>query len=149
MLAATGVPASSLKLEVTESAFIGDLDAARATVAKLQALGIEWSLDDFGTGYSSLSYLHRLHIDTVKVDCSFVQRMSEGDDGLEMVRAIVSLGHNLGMNVVAEGVETETQLVALRSLGCEYRQGFLFSRPVEAAAASLLIASQRMCAQPA
>jgi diguanylate cyclase (GGDEF)-like protein/PAS domain S-box-containing protein len=146
VLASTGLQASSLKLEVTESAFIGDLDAARATVGKLQALGIEWSLDDFGTGYSSLSYLHRLRIDTVKVDRSFVQRISEGDDGLEMVRAIVSLGHNLGMDVVAEGVETATQLAALQSMGCEYCQGYLFSRPVEAGAASLLIASQPMYA---
>jgi EAL domain-containing protein (putative c-di-GMP-specific phosphodiesterase class I) len=146
ILAATGLDASYLKLEVTESAFIGDVDAARATVERLQRIGIEWSLDDFGTGYSSLSHLHRLQLDTIKVDRSFVLRMGDGDEGLEMVRAIVALGHNLGMDVVAEGVETESQLTALRALGCEFCQGFLFSRPVDARAATRLIASQPMLA---
>ncbi len=146
VLASTGLSASSLKLEVTESAFIGDVNAARATVERLQGIGIEWSLDDFGTGYSSLSHLHRLRLDTVKVDRSFVLRMGDGDEGLEMVRAIVALGHNLGMDVVAEGVETEAQLTALRALGCEFCQGFLFSRPVDAAAAARLIAAQPMFA---
>ena len=146
ILAATGLEARCLKLEVTESAFIGDVDAARATVQRLQHIGIEWSLDDFGTGYSSLSHLHRLQLDTVKVDRSFVLRMGEGNEGLEMVRAIVALGHNLGMNVVGEGVETEAQLTALRALGCEFCQGFLFSRPVDAQDATRLIASQPMLA---
>jgi len=146
VLASTGLDAASLKLEVTESAFIGDVDAARATVERLQRIGVEWSLDDFGTGYSSLSHLHRLQLDTVKVDRSFVRRMGEGDEGLEMVRAIVALGHNLGMDVVAEGVETEAQLTALRALGCQFCQGYLFSRPVDADAAGLLIASQPMFA---
>ena len=146
ILASTGLDASSLKLEVTESAFIGDVGAARATVERLQRIGVEWSLDDFGTGYSSLSLLHRLQLDTVKVDRSFVLRMGEGDEGLEMVRAIVALGHNLGMVVVAEGVETQAQLDALRALGCEFCQGFLFSRPVDAAAAAGLIAAQPMFA---
>jgi diguanylate cyclase (GGDEF)-like protein/PAS domain S-box-containing protein len=144
ILAATGLSPSNLKLEVTESVLIGDIRVACATVARLQRLGIEWSLDDFGTGYSSLSYLHQLQVDTVKVDRSFVNRMGDNGDGAEMVRAIVELGHNLGMDVVAEGVETEAQLKGLRALGCEFCQGFLFSRPVEAAVASVLIATQPM-----
>jgi diguanylate cyclase (GGDEF)-like protein len=144
VLAATGLSASNLKLEVTESVLIGDIRVACATVARLQRLGIEWSLDDFGTGYSSLSYLHQLQVDTVKVDRSFVNRMGDSGDGTEMVRAIVELGHNLGMDVVAEGVETEAQLKGLRALGCEFCQGFLFSKPVEAAVASVLIATQPM-----
>jgi diguanylate cyclase (GGDEF)-like protein/PAS domain S-box-containing protein len=144
ILTANGLSASSLKLEVTESVLIGDITVACATVARLQQLGIEWSLDDFGTGYSSLSYLHQLRVDTVKVDRSFVSRMGDNGDGAEMVRAIVELGHNLGMTVVAEGVETEVQLKDLRALGCEFCQGFLFSKPVDAAVASVLIATQPM-----
>jgi EAL domain-containing protein (putative c-di-GMP-specific phosphodiesterase class I) len=142
VLAATGLDAASLRLEVTESAFIGDVDAARGTVERLQRLGVQWSLDDFGTGYSSLSTLQRLQLDTIKVDRSFVARIGDGDEGHEMVRAIVALGHNLRMTVVAEGVETETQLAALRALGCEFCQGYLFSRPVDAGAAARLIVSQ-------
>jgi EAL domain-containing protein (putative c-di-GMP-specific phosphodiesterase class I) len=106
----------------------------------LQTLGVAWSLDDFGTGYSSLSYLHRLQVDTVKVDRSFVSRIGR-DDGAEMVRAIVAIAHNMGMDVVAEGVETAEQLEWLRSIGCEYAQGFYFSRPVDSATATGLIAS--------
>jgi len=144
ILETTGLSPANLKLEVTESVFIGDIPAARATVARLQSIGVEWSLDDFGTGYSSLSHLHQLKVDTVKVDRSFVSRMGDGSDGTEMVRAIVELGHNLGMEVVAEGVETEAQLNGLRALGCHFCQGYLFSRPVEAAVASVLIATQPM-----
>ena len=144
ILAATGLSPANLKLEVTESVLIGDITVACATVARLQELGIEWSLDDFGTGYSSLSYLHQLRVDAVKVDRSFVSRMGDNGDGAEMVRAIVELGHNLGMAVVAEGVETEAQLKGLRALGCQFCQGFLFSKPVEAAVASVLIATQPM-----
>ena len=103
-------------------------------------MGVEWSLDDFGTGYSSLSYLHRLQVDTVKVDRSFVSRMGERQ-GSEMVRAIVALAHKLGMDVVAEGVET-AERPGCSTLGCEYAQGFYFSKAVDSAAASLLIGSQ-------
>ena len=138
ILEATGLEASRLKLEITESAFISDVGAAEATLKRLQSIGVEWSLDDFGTGYSSLSYLHRLQADTVKVDRSFVSRMGAGDNGLEMVRAIVALAHNLGMDVVAEGVETARQLSELQALGCESAQGFHFSKPVDVAAADLV-----------
>jgi EAL domain-containing protein (putative c-di-GMP-specific phosphodiesterase class I) len=131
---------SSLKLEITESAFLGDIRRAQATLRRLQTLGVAWSLDDFGTGYSSLSYLHRLQVDTVKVDRSFVSRIGR-DDGAEMVRAIAAIAHNMGMDVVAEGVETPEQLDWLRSIGCEYAQGFYFSRPVDFATATGFIAS--------
>ena len=104
-LATTGMEASKLKLEITESALINDMAAARATLGDAQAMGIEWSLDDFGTGYSSLSHLHGLQINTVKIDRSFVGRIGERH-GSEMVRAIVALAHTLDMDVVAEGVET-------------------------------------------
>ncbi len=138
-----GLHPSRLKLEITESAFLGDITAAQYTLQRVQAMGIEWSLDDFGTGYSSLSHLHRLKVDTVKIDRSFVSRIGAADDkGSEMVRAIVALAHNLGMDVVAEGVETLVQIEHLRALGCEQAQGFFFSRPVTAAEAGTLIAAQ-------
>jgi diguanylate cyclase (GGDEF)-like protein/PAS domain S-box-containing protein len=140
VLAESGLHPSSLKLEITESAFLSDIRSAQITLGRLRTLGVAWSLDDFGTGYSSLSYLHRLHVDTVKVDRSFVSRIGL-DDGSEMVRAIAAIAHNMGMDVVAEGVETLEQLEWLRAIGCEYAQGFFFSRPVDMAAATELIAS--------
>jgi diguanylate cyclase (GGDEF)-like protein/PAS domain S-box-containing protein len=138
----TGLEPSQLKLEITESAFLGDIQAAQFTLRRVQAMGIEWSLDDFGTGYSSLSHLHRLKVDTVKIDRSFICRIGAEDKGSEMVRAIVALAHNLEMDVVAEGVETMEQLEHLRTLGCEYAQGFYFSKPVTAVDAGRLIAAQ-------
>jgi EAL domain-containing protein (putative c-di-GMP-specific phosphodiesterase class I) len=105
-------------------------------------IGIGWSIDDFGTGYSPLSYLHRLQADTVKVDRSFVSRIGNGENGAGMVCSIVALAQNLGMDVVAEGVETAEQLSQLGALGCEYVQGFSLSKPVDVAAADCLIASQ-------
>ena len=140
VLAESGLDPSCLKLEITESAFLSDIRSAQVTLRHLRALGVAWSLDDFGTGYSSLSYLHRLHVDTVKVDRSFVSRIGL-DDGSEMVRAIAAIAHNMGMDVVAEGVETAEQLEWLRAIGCEYAQGFYFSRPVEMSAATAMIAS--------
>jgi diguanylate cyclase (GGDEF)-like protein/PAS domain S-box-containing protein len=142
VLADTGLPPASLKLEITESAFIADVEAAEATLARVRAMGVEWSVDDFGTGYSSLSYLHRLQAHTVKIDRSFVSRIGVDDKGTGMVRAIVALAANLGMDVVAEGVETHEQCAALRALGCDLAQGFLFSKPVEAEAAQELIRLQ-------
>jgi diguanylate cyclase (GGDEF)-like protein/PAS domain S-box-containing protein len=140
VLAESGLEPSCLKLEITESAFLGDIRSAQVTLRHLRALGVAWSLDDFGTGYSSLSYLQRLHVDTVKVDRSFVSRIGL-DDGSEMVRAIAAIAHNMGMDVVAEGVETAEQLEWLRAIGCEYAQGFYFSRPVDMSAATAMIAS--------
>jgi diguanylate cyclase (GGDEF)-like protein/PAS domain S-box-containing protein len=142
ILRETGLHPSNLKLEITESTFIGDVRAAQVTLKRLQAIGLEWSIDDFGTGYSSLSHLHRLHVNTVKIDRSFVSRIGSNDAGAEMVRVIVALAHNLSMDVVAEGVESEEQLRHLRALGCEYTQGFHFSKPVDVRTADRLIASQ-------
>jgi diguanylate cyclase (GGDEF)-like protein/PAS domain S-box-containing protein len=141
-LKSTGLAASNLKLEITESAFINDVPAARVTLDGARSMGIEWSLDDFGTGYSSLSYLHRLQVDTLKVDRSFVSGIGTESSGLEMIRSIVALAHTLGMDVVAEGVETKEQFLELRALGCEYAQGYYLSRAVDAATAAGLIATQ-------
>jgi diguanylate cyclase (GGDEF)-like protein/PAS domain S-box-containing protein len=142
ILQKTGMEPARLKLEITESAFLGDVLAAQFTLRRVQAMGIQWSLDDFGTGYSSLAYLHRLKVDTVKVDRSFVNRIGSEEGGSEMVRAIVALAHNLEMDVVAEGVESLHQLEHLRSLGCEMAQGFFFSKPVPAAEAGRLLSAQ-------
>ena len=137
-----GLAPSKLKLEITESAFISDVGAAEATLARLQALGVTWSIDDFGTGYSSLSYLHRLQAHTVKIDRSFVSRMGTDAKGSEMIRAIVGLALNLGMEVVAEGVETLEQVLQLQALGCDRVQGFYFSHAVDLTAAGGLITAQ-------
>ncbi|HZG54853.1 MAG TPA: EAL domain-containing protein [Pyrinomonadaceae bacterium] len=135
----TKINPEGLKLEITESAVMDNVETATEMLKKLRALGIKLSIDDFGTGYSSLSYLHRFPIDTLKVDRSFVVNMSEDGENVEIVRTIVSLAQNLGMNVIAEGVETKEQLAALRKLGCENGQGYFFSKPVGAKAAENLI----------
>ncbi len=142
-LQATGLLPGCLKLEITENAFIGDVPGAQHLLDRARSLGVAWSLDDFGTGYSSLSFLHRLQVNTVKVDRSFVSAIGGPDGtGLAMVRAIVGLAHALGMDVVAEGVETAEQAAELRALGCEFAQGFYFSRAVDNTAAGRLIEAQ-------
>jgi diguanylate cyclase (GGDEF)-like protein/PAS domain S-box-containing protein len=139
----TGLMPGCLKLEITENAFIGDVPGAQHLLDRARALGVAWSLDDFGTGYSSLSFLHRLQVNTVKVDRSFVSAIGgPNGTGLAMVRAIVGLAHALGMDVVAEGVETAEQAAELRALGCEFAQGFFFSRAVDNRAAGRLIEAQ-------
>lgn len=136
ILQETGFAPRNLNLEVTESTVISDPNAAIAKMASLKSLGVQLSLDDFGTGYSSLTYLHRFPVDALKVDRSFVSRITQAEEGMEMVRTIVTLAHNLGKAVVAEGIETVEQLALLRSLGVEYGQGFHFSKPLTAESAS-------------
>jgi diguanylate cyclase (GGDEF)-like protein/PAS domain S-box-containing protein len=119
-----------LQLEITESAVIENTRTVTEMILQLRNLGIRLSMDDFGTGYSSLSYLHNFPIHTLKIDRSFISNKGEVGDN-EIVRTIIMLARNLGLDVVAEGVETEEQLAYLRSLDCEYAQGFLFSRPLE------------------
>ena len=126
----TGLDPRVLKLEITESVVMKNVEANAGMLDRLRALGVELSIDDFGTGYSSLSYLHRLPIDTLKIDRSFVSRISENNDNKEIVRTIVMLAHILGKGVVAEGVETKEQLQHLRELKCDSAQGYLFSPPV-------------------
>lgn len=129
VLEETGLEASSLKLEITETALIDNSEAAIVMLSQLKDLGIHISLDDFGTGYSSLSYLHRFPIDTIKVDRSFISRINRPKDS-EIVRTIVALAENLGLDVVAEGVETDEQADQLLEMNCKYGQGYLFSKPV-------------------
>lgn len=143
-LRVTGLDPHSLKLEITESVVMEKMEAVTETLRQLKALGVELSIDDFGTGYSSLSYLHRLPIDTLKIDRSFVSQMSQKGENREIVRTIITLAQSLGLKVVAEGIETSEQMAQLRRLKCEGGQGFLFSRPVEAQAASELLARRSL-----
>ncbi|MBF0267399.1 MAG: PAS domain S-box protein [Alphaproteobacteria bacterium] len=128
-----------IKLEITESLLMDNPEVATEWLSNLKALGVSLSIDDFGTGYSSLSYLHRFPFDYLKVDRSFVATMFEKRENMEIVRAIIALGTNLGMQIIAEGVETVEQYEVLRELGCHYAQGYYFSRPIpEADAQSLM-----------
>jgi diguanylate cyclase (GGDEF)-like protein/PAS domain S-box-containing protein len=124
------LPPRCLKLEITESVFSDNIEAAVGLLTQLRELGVQLSIDDFGTGYSSLSYLQRFPIDTLKIDRSFVTQMMENEENVAIVRTIVALAQNLGMDVVAEGVETEDQLKLLKKLECENGQGYLFSTPL-------------------
>jgi EAL domain-containing protein (putative c-di-GMP-specific phosphodiesterase class I) len=124
------VPASALRIEITESVFLEHADSVVTALAKLDGLGVKLMLDDFGTGYSSLSYLHRFPITTVKIDRYFVSRMAGESECWEIVRSILTLARNLGMEVIAEGAETPEQNDMLSALRCPFVQGFFYSRPV-------------------
>lgn len=126
----TGINVSSLKLEITESAVMENAESAIRMLKQLRDIGVQLSIDDFGTGYSSLSYLHSFPIHTLKVDRSFVCSMEAGSENGEIVRTIIALAKALNLSVIAEGIESIHQLHQLRVLGCEYGQGYLFSRPV-------------------
>lgn len=135
----TGLSARHLKLEITESVMMEDAQRAIELLEALKRTRLSLMLDDFGTGYSSLSYLHRLPIDALKVDRSFVMHMHERADDRSFVETIVNLAHKLGRQVVCEGIELPEQEALLRELGVEYGQGYLYSRPVTAAQAEMLI----------
>jgi EAL domain-containing protein (putative c-di-GMP-specific phosphodiesterase class I) len=130
---------SCLQLEVTEGIIMDDPEAATAVLIGLRSLGVRLPIDDFGTGYSSLAYLHRFPISSLKIDKSFVKNVDSGGEDEVIVRTIVNLAHNLDMDVIAEGVETEEQRISLKALGCEYGQGFLFSKAVPAEEATALL----------
>jgi len=131
--------ASSLKLELTESLIVEDSKSISTMLSELRTLGVQVQIDDFGTGYSALSYLHTLPIDTLKIDRTFISRLGINDSGADIVQTILTLAHNLGMKVVAEGVETNDQLSKLKAMDCEYVQGFLFSKPVDSQEAGTLL----------
>jgi diguanylate cyclase (GGDEF)-like protein/PAS domain S-box-containing protein len=139
VLAETGMPAGRLCLEMTESVLMTDTEENLAQLVRLKELGVTLAIDDFGTGYSSLAYLRRFPVDTLKIDRSFVERLGEQTDDVALANTIVQLGRSLGMSTVAEGIEEYGQLAALREMGCDYAQGFYFSRPVPAAEAGRLL----------
>ena len=128
-IALTGICPSTLKLEITESTAMENAEHTINVLNRLKSIGVMLSIDDFGTGYSSLSYLHRLPFDTLKIDRSFVYNVGEKGENSEILQTIISLAKNLKMRVIAEGIETESQLAVLQNLGCDYGQGFLLAKP--------------------
>ncbi|MBK8157661.1 MAG: EAL domain-containing protein [Rhodospirillaceae bacterium] len=142
-LKVTGIPPHALKLEITESLIMDNPERTTEVLRRIIALGCKVSIDDFGTGYSSLSHLHRFPFHTLKVDRSFVMRITDSREGLEIVRVIASLAHILERDVVAEGVETEEQAAELKRLGIQFGQGYLYSKPLPAGEASVFLARSR------
>ena len=138
------IPASCLELEVTETVLMSDLDVVSETLRQLKELGFSIALDDFGTGYSSLSYLNRFPLDVLKIDKSFVDKINV-DSNNSIISAIVALSNELGLRVVAEGVETEGQLKFLRQLGVDYLQGYIWGKPVPAEKVKALILNSSIC----
>jgi EAL domain-containing protein (putative c-di-GMP-specific phosphodiesterase class I) len=130
-LAESGLPPDSLVLEMTESVLMDDNENVLDILRRIKELGARLAIDDFGTGYSSLSYLHRFPVDILKIDRSFVERLSRTFDNAELAWTVVRLGQSLQLQTVAEGVEDSTQFLALRRMGCDIGQGFYFGRPME------------------
>jgi FOG: EAL domain len=142
ILQETQLDPRTLKLEITEGVIMDNAESAVAILAELKKLQIQLYIDDFGTGYSSLSRLHTFPTDALKIDRAFVSRMTEDKGNEAIVQTILILASHLGMDVIAEGIETLEQLNLLRALQCEYGQGYFFSKPVDSIAATLLIESQ-------
>jgi EAL domain-containing protein (putative c-di-GMP-specific phosphodiesterase class I) len=142
----SGLDASRLELEITETVMLQDAAAALATMHRLRELGVQMAMDDFGTGYSSLSYLRRFPFDRIKIDQSFVRYLGKEEDSSAIVRAVITLGRDLGMAITAEGVETRQQLDTLEDAGCSEVQGYLFSRPVPVGAVTEILRSASIIA---
>ncbi len=140
LLRETGLEGSDLKLEITESVIMEHAEYAMDMLKQIKAQNIRLCIDDFGTGYSSMSYLRQYPIDTVKIDKSFTTRIDTDPESLEIVKTVVTMAHNLGKDIIAEGVETREQLATIKALKCEYAQGFFFSKAVDNQAAESLIA---------
>jgi diguanylate cyclase (GGDEF)-like protein len=141
VLRETGVDPGDLHLEITESSLMEDPEAALATMTELTDIGVHLVLDDFGTGYSSLAYVQRFPIAMLKVDRTFVADLGDESPGAAIVAAVSNMAHGLGVEVVAEGVETEEQAAVLRTLGCEYAQGYYYGRPMPAEEMSVLLSA--------
>src|SRR5207248_1817240 len=137
----TGCDPRSLKLEITESVAMDDVDTALATLQQLKALGIQLAIDDFGTGHSALSYLKRFPIDTLKVDRSFIDRLGQDPEDTAIVRATIAFAKTLNLTVTAEGIETMEQLAQLRLLDCDQGQGYYFAMPMPAEALDKILSS--------
>ena len=141
ILSKTELAATSLKLEITESILMENIEVITQTLLALRERKIQLSIDDFGTGYSSLSYLHRFPVDTLKIDRSFINEIKSGKENSAIVKTIVTLAHMLNMDVIAEGIETTSQLDQLKMLKCEHGQGFYFAKPLSKEEAEKLIAA--------
>ena len=139
----SGVPASNLEIEITESIMIDSLDKAFQCIKELKNMGIKIAIDDFGVGYSSLSYLNKLPANLLKVDKSFIDKMNSGKASKQYVAAIISIGHIMGFEVISEGVEQPEQLETLRNIGCDFIQGFIWGRPLPKEEAERLVLEVR------
>jgi EAL domain-containing protein (putative c-di-GMP-specific phosphodiesterase class I) len=139
-MSACGVMATDIEVELTESVLMSDPERANEVLRRLHRMGVRIAIDDFGTGYSSLSYLKRFPADTVKIDRAFISGLPGDSDDAAITQAVIAMAHSLGLQVVAEGVETDEQLAALQRLGCDEAQGFLLGRPVDAARTAVLLA---------
>jgi EAL domain-containing protein (putative c-di-GMP-specific phosphodiesterase class I) len=143
ILLKTGLSPDLLVLEITESVLMHNIERTLERLHALKALGLRLALDDFGTGYSALSYLHQFPFDILKIDRSFVGKITNEASTDALVRTIVAMGHSLGLKTVAEGIEHTAQLAELRYVGCNLGQGFLFAKPASAEEVSKLLAAQR------
>jgi EAL domain-containing protein (putative c-di-GMP-specific phosphodiesterase class I) len=132
VLTETGVDPAMIKLEITESGTMGDPARAVRVLSQLKSFGVQLSVDDFGTGYSSLSYLHKFPVDMLKIDRSFVSGMIDNEDSRQVVKTIMALAKGMAMQVIAEGIECREQARQLSQLGCDFGQGYLFSKPLPA-----------------
>jgi diguanylate cyclase (GGDEF)-like protein len=139
----SGLPPACLELEITESLLMRDIDGAISTLGALKAMGVQLAIDDFGTGYSSLSYLKRFPLDRLKIDRSFVRDITTGADDAAIALAVIAMAHSMRLQVIAEGVETATQLAVLQSGGCQQMQGFYFGYPLAAQAITKLLRENR------
>ena len=129
---AARIDCGAIELELTESMLMAQPERANEVLERLEGMGVKIAIDDFGTGYSSLAYLRRLHVDVLKIDRSFIQGIADNEDDAAIVRAVIAMAHGLGLQVVAEGVETPQQLDALRALDGDIVQGYLLGRPMPA-----------------
>ena len=145
-LASSQLPATMLKLEITEGIVIQNIDDTIAKMNRLKRLGVTFAMDDFGTGYSSLNYLKRLPVDVLKIDQSFVRDATQDANDAEIIRAIVAMARSLGLEIIAEGVEQTDQLAFLQQQGCHHYQGYLFSKPVPLEQFRQLLHDNRMIA---
>ncbi len=142
-LAESGLPAGLLDLELTESILVANPEETIEALNRMKDMGSNISIDNFGTGYSSLSYLTRFPLDNLKIDRAFVANLPDDDDAIAIVRAIISMSKSLNLNIIAEGVEAENQVGFLHDLGCQVGQGYLFSKPIEAADFVKLLTRER------
>ena len=132
LLLDSGIPASQLEIEITESIMIDSVDKALSCIDELKSMGVQIAIDDFGTGYSSLSYLNRFPANLLKIDKSFIDAMNTSESSRQYVAAIISMGHIMGFDVISEGVEEDEQLKTLKDIGCDFVQGFVWGRPLSA-----------------
>ena len=139
ILRETGVDPKRVRLEITEGATMGDAERAVQVLSRLRALGVQLSVDDFGIGYSSLSYLHRFPLNVLKIDKSFVMDIIDKPESRDVINSIVGLARSMGLQVVAEGAEHDDQIEVLKGLGCDFGQGFVFHRPLDAVKAMTLL----------